>query len=270
MTLEGGKITSKVLKETWGAEKNKLFPEDIGILVNDFLVDNFKPILDFNFTANVEENFDTVAAGKLVWNQLIADFYKPFHNMVEKTLTVSRPTNAERVLGVDPKSGKSVSVRIGRFGPLAQIGESDDPEKKFMSLGKGQLIETITLEEALKLFDLPRTVGNYMDKEVTCAIGRFGPFIKYNGGFISLGKGNDPRTIDLESCITIIEEHAKKEAEKFIKDFPKEGISVLNGRFGAYIKKGKDNFKIPKGTDPKTLELEEVLEIIDKGSKPKK
>jgi len=266
LTLEGGKITSKVMKETWGAEKNKLFPEDIGIVVNDFLVENFKAIVDFNFTAKVEEDFDTVAAGKLVWNKLIGDFYKPFHELVEKTLAISRPANAEKVLGKDPKSGKNVSVRIGRFGPLAQIGDSDDPEKKFMSLGKGQLIETITLEEALKLFDLPRVVGIYNEKEVSCAIGRFGPFIKYNGGFISLGKGNDPRTIDLQGCITIIEEHIRKEKEKFIKEFPKEGIQVLNGRFGAYIKKGKDNFKIPKGSDPKALELEEILNIIEKGA----
>jgi DNA topoisomerase-1 len=269
LTLENGKITSDVLKETWGAEKNKLFPEDIGIVVNDFLVENFESIVDFNFTAKVEEDFDTVAAGKLVWNKLIDDFYKPFHKLVEDTLVISRPANAEKMLGQDPATGKNVYVRIGRFGPLAQIGDNDDPAKRFMSLGKGQLIETITLKEALKLFELPRLVGTYNDKEVSCAIGRFGPFIKYDGGFISLGKDMDPRTIDLQNCIRLIEEHAKKEKEKFIKDFPKEGIQILNGRYGAYIKKGKENYKIPKGTEPQSLELEEVLSIIEKSGTKK-
>jgi len=269
LILEEGKISAKVLKETWGAEKNKLFPEDIGIVVNDFLLDNFESIMDYNFTAKVEEDFDTIAAGKLVWNKVIEDFYRPFHKQVEKTLEISRPTNAERLLGKDPKSGKNLYVRIGRFGPLAQIGDNDDPEKRFVSLSKGQLIETITLEEALKLFELPRVVGSYKGKEIVSGIGRFGPFLKYDSKFISLGKEKDPRTVDLENSIEIIEEHFKKEKEKIIKDFPKEGMQILNGRFGAYIKRGKDNFKIPKGTDPKSLELEEVLAIIAKGSNRK-
>jgi DNA topoisomerase-1 len=269
LILEEGKISAKVLKETWGAEKNKLFPEDIGIVVNDFLLDNFESIMDYNFTAKVEEDFDTIAAGKLVWNKVIEDFYRPFHKQVEKTLEISRPTNAERLLGKDPKSGKNLYVRIGRFGPLAQIGDNDDPEKRFVSLSKGQLIETITLEEALKLFELPRVVGSYKGKEIVSGIGRFGPFLKYDSKFISLGKEKDPRTVDLENSIEIIEEHFKKEKEKIIKDFPKEGMQILNGRFGAYIKRGKDNFKIPKGTDPKSLELEEVLAIIAKGSNGK-
>jgi len=270
LNLEKGTITSKTLTETWGTEKNKLFPEDIGILVSDFLVENFDSIVDYGFTAKVEESFDKIAEGKLVWNEVIAQFYKPFHKKVEETLLISRPTNAERSLGVDQKTGKSVFVRIGRFGPLAQIGESDDPDKKFMSLGKGQLIETITLEEALKLFDLPRSVGTYNDKEIIAAVGRFGPYIKYNEGFISIGKDNDPRTIDLDTCKMLIDAHVKKEAERLIKEFPKEGIEILNGRFGAYIKKGKNNFKIPKGTDPKALDLEGALKLIEKGGKSKK
>lgn len=270
LKLEKGTITSKTLTETWGTEKNKLFPEDIGILVSDFLVENFDSIVDYGFTAKVEESFDKIAEGKLVWNEVIAQFYKPFHEKVEETLLISRPTNAERSLGVDQKTGKSVFVRIGRFGPLAQIGESDDPDKKFMSLGKGQLIETITLEEALKLFDLPRSVGTYNDKEIIAAVGRFGPYIKYNGGFISIGKDNDPRTIDLDTCKMLIDAHVKKEAERLIKEFPKEGIEILNGRFGAYIKKGKNNFRIPKGTDPKALDLEGALKLIEKGGKSKK
>ncbi|MFA5848793.1 MAG: type I DNA topoisomerase [Bacteroidales bacterium] len=270
LRLEKGTVISKILTETWGAEKSKLFPEDIGILVNDFIVENFDAIVDYGFTAKVEEDFDRIAEGKLIWNDVIAEFYKPFHKKVEETLLVSRPANAEKVLGTDPKSGKTVSVRIGRFGPLAQIGESDDPEKKFMSLSKGQLIETITLEEALKLFDLPRSVGSYKEKEIIAAIGRFGPYIKYNGGFISIGKDNDPHTIDIDTCIKLIESHAKKESEKLIKGFPDEGIEILNGRFGAYIKKGKENFKIPKGTDPKTLDIETTLKLIENGGKSKK
>lgn len=272
--LSKGKITSKTKKENWGAEKSKLFPEDIGILVNDFLIDNFKAILDYNFTARIEESFDKVAEGKLVWNELIADFYKPFHEQVNITLAESRPTNAERLLGTHPATGKNIYARIGRFGPLAQIGDSEDPDKKFMSLAKGQLIETITLEEALKLFELPRNIGSLDGEDIICAIGRFGPYLRYKGKFISLGKENDPYTIDLEKSIEIITEHTKKEAQKLIQDFPELDAQVLNGRFGPYIKKGKENFKIPKGTDPATLDQDAVKEIIEKGatksSKPKR
>ncbi|HBZ25799.1 MAG: DNA topoisomerase I [Bacteroidetes bacterium RIFOXYA12_FULL_40_10] len=267
ISLAKGKITHHLKKESFGAEKNKLFPEDIGILVNDFLTENFETILDYNFTAKIEEDFDLVAEGKLVWNKLIADFYKPFHKRVDETLTVSRPTNAEKLLGTDPKSGKSVYVRIGRFGPLAQIGESEDPDKRFVSLAKGQLIETITLEDALKLFQLPRVVGTYMGEEITCAIGRFGPYIKYKGAFISLGKESDPYTVDLQKCIELIDESSLKEAQKNIKSFPAEGIDILNGRFGPYIKKGKENYKIPKGTAPESLEISTILEIIEKAEK---
>ena len=269
ITLLNDKISSKTKKEKWGAEKSKLFPEDIGILVNDFLMDHFKSILDYNFTAKIEESFDKVAEGKIVWNKLIEEFYKPFHKKVETTLEESRPTNAEKHLGIDPDTGKNIYARIGRYGPLAQMGESDDPDKKFVGLAKGQLIETITLEEALKLFELPRTVGTYQDHDITCAIGRFGPYIKYKGKFISLGKENDPYTIDLEKSIELIIEHAKKEAQKHIKSFPEIEAEVLNGRFGPYIKKDKKNFKIPKGTDPTTLDQEAVMSIIEKGSKTK-
>lgn len=264
IVLEKREISSALKTEIWGVEKSKLFPEDIGILVNDFLVENFQSIIDYNFTAGIEEDFDLVAEGKLVWNKLISDFYKPFHSRVDETLTISRPTSAERVLGTEPKSGKKVLVRLGRFGPLAQIGENDDPEKRFMSLAKGQLIETITLEEALKLFDLPRVAGTYNGQEVVCAIGRFGPYIRYNGSFISLGKDNDPHTVTLEKCISLIEEHSTKEAKKSIKSFTEDGIEILNGRFGAYIKKGKNNYKIPKGVTPESIDLEMAREIIAK------
>lgn len=267
IVLTKGKITSKTKKETWGAEKSKLFPENIGILVSDFLLDHFKAILDYNFTAKIEESFDKVAEGKLVWNQLIADFYEPFHKQVNITLAESRPTNAERLLGTDPATGKNIYARIGRFGPLAQMGESDDPEKKFISLAKGQLIETITIEEALKLFELPRIVGSYQGEDIICAIGRFGPYLRYKGKFVSLGKDNDPYNIDLEKSIEILKEHAKKEAQKLIKSFPELDAEVLNGRFGPYIRKDKKNFKIPKGTDPATLNQDAVLEIIEKSAK---
>ena len=270
-TLEKDEVKHKELKEVWGAEKNKLFPEDIGILVNDFLVENFESEIDFGFTAKIEEEFDSVAAGTLKWNKVIDEFYVPFHKKVDVTLQVSRPANAERQLGTDPATGKNVCVRLGRFGPLAQIGDSEDPEKRFVSLGKGQLIETVTLEEALKLFSLPRTVGEYNGNTIIASSGRFGPYIKYMGSFISTGKDSDPYTIDLESAISIIETNKKSEQQKKIKSFPEEGIDILNGKYGAYIKKGKNNYKIPKGTDPATMDLESVKKIIDEnGEKSEK
>lgn len=262
ITLKGGKITSQTKTEITGAEKKKLFPQDIGILVTDFLGKNFENILDYGFTAKVEEDFDKIADGELVWNKVIADFYSPFHSQVEQTLQESSHTNAERVLGTDPASGKTMTVRLGKFGPLVQKGTNDDPDKQFASLQKGQLIESITLEEALKLFELPRTVGEYNGKPMVAAVGRFGPYIKYDGKFVSLGKAYDPRTIEADSAIALIEEHARKEAEKFIAEFPAEDIQVLNGRFGAYIKHAGQNYKIPKGTDAKTLDAAACLEII--------
>ncbi|MBQ7773695.1 MAG: type I DNA topoisomerase [Bacteroidales bacterium] len=262
ITLKGGKITSQTKTEITGAEKKKLFPQDIGILVTDFLGKNFENILDYGFTAKVEEDFDKIADGELVWNKVIADFYSPFHSQVEQTLQESSHTNAERVLGTDPASGKTMTVRLGKFGPLVQKGTNDDPDKQFASLQKGQLIESITLEEALKLFELPRIVGEYNGKPMVAAVGRFGPYIKYDGKFVSLGKAYDPRTIEADSAIALIEEHARKEAEKFIAEFPAEDIQVLNGRFGAYIKHAGQNYKIPKGTDAKTLDAAACLEII--------
>lgn len=267
IVLDNDKIEESVSKEVYGTEKGKLFPEDIGILVNDFLTENFKAIVDYGFTAKVEEDFDKIAAGSLVWNKVIDQFYKPFHDTVDDALRTTRPTNAERVLGTDPKSGKQVSVRLGRFGPLVQIGETSDPEKRFMSLAKGQLIETITLPEALKLFDLPRTVGTYKDKDITCAVGRFGPYLKYDNAFISLGKDLNPYTVDLETSIALIEAHFTKESKKSIKVFEKEGIEILNGRFGPYIKYDGKNFKIPRGKKADELDLEAAMAIINSSGK---
>ena len=262
LTLKKGAIKSETLTEKTGVEKNKLFPQDIGILVTDFLSNNFENILDYGFTAKVEETFDQVAAGQLIWNELIGDFYAPFHNKVEETLKESVHTNAERLLGTDPVSGKPLIVRLGKFGPLVQKGANDDPDKHFAGLPKGKLIESITLEEALPLFELPRTVGEYNDKTIVAAIGRFGPYIRYNSKFISLGKLYSPYTVTIEEAINLIEESAKKEAEKFINEFPEFDIQILNGRFGAYLKHGGENYKLPKGVEAKNLTAEECLEII--------
>lgn len=267
LILKNGTIKSSTLTEKTGVEKGKLFPQDIGILVTDFLGENFENILDYGFTAKVEESFDKVAAGKLVWNKLIKDFYTDFHKKVEETLKESAHTNAERVLGTDPASGKTLIVRLGKFGPLVQKGENDDPDKQFAGLPKGKLIESITLEEALKLFELPRTVGEHEGKSIVAAVGRFGPYIRYNGKFVSLGKLYSPYTITAEEAVALIEENAKKEAEKFINEFPELDIQILNGRFGAYIKHAGENYKIPKGKEAKALTAEECLEII-KGTKP--
>jgi len=255
-------INKKTLTEITGTEKAKLFPSDIGMLVNDFLNEYFKNIVDYGFTANVEEEFDKIAEGKMVWNKMIGKFYKPFHENVNQTMEVQR-INAERILGTDPKTEKTVSVRIGRFGPLAQLGNNDDEKKQFASLQKGQLIETITLEEALKLFELPRPVGSYEDKEIVAAIGRFGPYVRFGSEFVSLKKEDNPYTVTLERAIELIEEKRKKEREKHIKTFEKEDIQVLNGRFGPYIAHAGNNYKIPKGSEPKELTLEECLAIID-------
>ncbi len=265
--LKGDKIAETLHKELYGAEKQKFFPQDIGILVTDFLGNSFKNILDYGFTARVEESFDKVAAGELVWNELISDFYAGFHSQVEETLKEGSVTHSERELGRDPQSGKRMIVRLGKFGPLVQKGENDDPDKQFASLPKGLLIETITLEEALKLFELPRTVGEYEGKTIVASVGRFGPYIRYNGKFVSLGKVYNPYTVTLEESIALLQESARKEAEKFINSFPEEDIQILNGRFGAYIKHGGENYKIPKEVDAKTLTLEECLNII-KSAKP--
>ncbi len=262
LSLKKGALSKQTLTENTGAEKAKLFPSDIGILVNDFLVEHFQNIMDYGFTASVEEEFDEIAEGKLIWNKMLAKFYKPFHKDVEKTLEVSRPTNAERVLGVDPKSGKQVSVRIGRFGPIAQLGEAEDEKKQFASLQKGQLIESITLEEALKLFDLPRPVGEYEGLEVVAAVGRFGPYVRHGKAFVSLKKEDSPYTVTIDRAIELIEEKRKKEREKFITVFEADDIQVLNGRFGPYIAHAGANYRISKGTDPAGLTLEDCKAII--------
>lgn len=270
LTLEGGKIKDKDKKEIYGLDKNKLVPTDIGIVVNDFLVEYFPKVVDYHFTADVEKEFDKVAAGNKQWNDIIKAFYGEFHPVVEETLEMRMEHKAgERVLGEDPKTGRQVAVKIGRYGPLAQIGVPEEDEKPlFAALQKTQSIETITLEEALKLFDLPRNLGPFRDKNMTVAIGRFGPYIRHDGKFVSLPKEYDPMEVTSEEAIAIIEEKERKDREKIIKTFDEEpGLQVLNGRYGPYIAFDKKNYKIPKTQEPSELTLEMCKEIIEKTPK---
>lgn len=274
LTLKNGNINEEIRTENTGAEKSKLFPTDIGMVVTDFLQQYFPQIMDYNFTASVEEEFDRIAEGEMDWRKMLKDFYRPFHQEVEKTSETSERASGERLLGVDPNSGKNVYARIGRFGPLAQIGESDDENKKFASLRKDQRLEMITLEEALELFKLPRISGQYEGKDMKIAIGRFGPYIQHNSAFYSIPKTDDPMSVSLERCIEIIEAKRKADADKEIKIFAPErpDVRLLNGRWGPYLAIGKDNFRLPKGTDPLTLSLQDCLQLAEEqgGGKSKK
>nr|WP_319572350.1 type I DNA topoisomerase [uncultured Draconibacterium sp.] len=274
LTLKDGKIKEEEKTEITGAEKNKLFPTDIGIVVNDFLMDNFDQIMDYNFTADVEKEFDDIAGGKMVWNEMIDKFYQPFHGKVEHALENAERSKGERILGVDPKTGKEVSVKIGRFGPLAQLGEVSQEEgaekPQFSSLRTGQHIETITLDEALDLFKLPRELGEYEDKKVTVAIGRFGPYVRHDNKFVSLGKEDDPYSVQLDRAIELIEAKREKDRKAVIKKFDEDvELQVLNGRWGPYIKHGKKNYKIPKTTKAEELSFEDCMKIIESAPEPK-
>ena len=266
--LKGSDIKSSFSKKTFGSEKKKLFPSDMGMVVTDFLSAHFTNIMDYNFTAKAEEALDDIAEGDMEWQKMISQFYNPFHENVELTLKNSERNSGERILGSDPQSGENVIVRIGRFGPMAQIGEGENV--RYAGLRKGQLMETITLEEALELFKFPRKLGMYEDKEVSVGIGRFGPYIKHNNSFVSLKKGeDDPGTITLETAITRIEEKRESDRNKLIKAFD-NGIQILNGRFGPYISYEKKNFKIPKTKQAAELSLEECMELIAKEDTKKK
>ena len=274
LTLENGEIKEEEKTEITGAEKNKLFPTDIGIVVNDFLMDNFDQIMDYNFTADVEKEFDDIADGKMVWNEMIDKFYQPFHGKVEHALENAERSKGERILGIDPKTGKEVSVKIGRFGPLAQLGEASQEEgaekPQFSSLRTGQHIETITLEEALDLFKLPRELGEYEGKKVTVAIGRFGPYVRHDNKFVSLGKEDDPYSVQLDRAIELIEAKREKDRKAVIKIFEEDAeLQVLNGRWGPYIKHGKKNYKIPKTTKAEELSFEDCMKIIETAPEPK-
>ncbi len=262
--LKNNSLTEEEKTENFGFEKAKLFPTDIGTVVNNFLVQHFENILDYNFTAYIEEEFDEIAEGKLVWNKMIRDFYDPFHKQIEKTLEQSKKVSGEKLLGPDPQSGENVYVKIGRYGPMAQIGEGDGTNKpRFAGLKKGQSIETMTLEEAMELFKLPRHLGLFETFEVIVSTGRFGPFVKHKSAFYSLKKEDDPLEITLDQAIDLIHEKRKKEKEKLIKSFAEDDkLKILNGRFGVYISYDRQNYKIPKGTDPKELTFEECRKII--------
>lgn len=275
LKLKLGKISDKIKEENTGAEKSKLFPTDIGSVVTDFLTEYFPEVLSYNFTADVEKEFDNIADGKIKWTKSIDKFYKKFHPIVEDTMKNSERQVGERVLGVDPKSGRQLSVKIGKYGPLAQIGTVEEEEKPvFASLRKDQSIESITLEEALDLFKLPRQVGEFEAKVMTVAIGRFGPYIRHDGAFYSLPKTDDPLEISAERCVEIIENKRTEEKNRIILTLGENSeIQVLNGRFGPYFTCDKINYKIPKGTDPATLTLEKCQELIaaqpDAGAKKK-
>ncbi len=275
LKLKGDKISDTIKSENTGAEKSKLFPTDIGIVVTDFLTEYFPDILNYNFTADVEKEFDHIADGKINWTKSIDKFYKKFHPIVEDTLKNSERQVGERILGTDPASGRQLSVKIGKFGPLAQIGTSEEEEKPvFASLRKDQSIESITLEEALELFKLPRQVGEYEGKVMTVAIGRFGPYIRHDNAFYSLPKTDDPMSVTTERAIEIMEEKRNAEKNRTISVLGENGeIQVLNGRYGAYFTFNKINYKIPKDTEASSLTFEKCQELIaaqpDAGEKKK-
>lgn len=273
LQLKEIKISEETKEEIAGREKSKLFPTDTGAVVNDFLVKHFERILEYSFTANVEKQFDEIAEGSKKWNNMIEEFYKPFHKSVELTLENAERHTGERELGSDPKTGNRIIARIGRFGAMVQMGETESEEKpKFASLLKGQSIESITLEEALDLFKLPRDLGEYNEQPVSTNIGRFGPYVKYGSSFVSIKKtdGDDPFTIELPRAIELIEAKIKADKEKVIKLFDEnENVQVLNGRYGPYIRMDKKNIKIPKDREPKDLTLEDCLLLAEEASKAK-
>ena len=269
LTLNKKGIQESTKTEMVGADRNKLMPTDIGIVVNDFLMEYFQLVMDYNFTAKVEKEFDAIAEGEENWTKVIDNFYQVFHPVVEQTAAIRTEHKVgERQLGIDPKSGKPVFVKIGRFGPVAQIGESnpdkDNEKPQFATLLKGQSIETITLEEALKLFELPRTVGEYEGKVVVAAIGRFGPFIRHDGKFVSIPKDKNPISITLEEAIELIQQKREKDENRFIKKFEEDPeLEILNGRYGPYIAYKGKNYRIPKtGYTPAEMTLDDCMKLI--------
>lgn len=276
MTLENGEFHSFVGQEITGAERLKLFPTDIAILVNDFLETNFGSIIDYNFTAKIEKEFDDIADGNKEWKDMLANFYTPFHTLVEDTTENSERVTGQRLLGLDPKTGKNIYCRMGRFGAMVQLGETpendEDPKPKYAGLKKGQTLGEITLEEALELFKLPKVLGTYNEKDVKVAIGRFGPYVQNGSLFASIPKEEEPVDLKLDRAIELIEAKIKADKEKFINSFDHESgeIQILNGRWGPYIKYNKKNFKIPKEEDPKELTMERAYDLIQNPVKPKR
>ena len=267
LTLDGEAVNTEVKTENYGAEKAKLFPTDTAMVVNDFLVAHFPVIVDFQFTAKVEDEFDQIANGLEDWTQMLTDFYGKFHATIEAGQDIERNTlGSTREIGVHPETGEKITARLGRYGPYVALGDTTDPEIKptYANLRKGQFIESITLEEALDLFKLPRIIGQFEEKDMTAALGRFGPYVRHDSKFFSLTKEQDPHTITAEEGVTLIELKRKTDAERLIKAFPENpDIQVLNGRFGPYIVAGKKNVKIPKGEEPTELTLERCQELAD-------
>lgn len=266
LTLKNDAIGSETKTEITGAEKSKLFPTDTAMVVNDFLIEHFPNVIDYSFTARVEAEFDEIAQGQKVWEDMLENFYGKFHQRIESSESINRAdVSGARALGSDPATGKTILARLGRYGPFVQLGEenAETGEKPvYASLRKGQFIESLSLEEAMDLFKLPRIVGMYEDKEMITAIGRFGPYIRHEGKFYSLPKTLDPMTLTAEEAIELITAKRKADAEKLIKDFPENpDVQVLNGRYGPYIVVGKKNVKIPKGKEPEELTLQECLDL---------
>ncbi|MBL7691135.1 MAG: DNA topoisomerase I, partial [Flavipsychrobacter sp.] len=275
LILKSDSVTRLSESENVGAEKSKLFPTDLGMVVTDFLREHFKTVMDYDFTASIEAKFDHIAEGKQQWNKMLDEFYHPFHESVEHTMENASRAKGERELGVDPESGKPVVARLGRFGPMVQIGVAESEEKpRFAKLRTNQSIETISLEEALELFRLPRNLGMFEEGDVVVNIGRFGPYAQHAGQFYSLKKEMDPYTVGLDEIAPLIEEKRKAKAESEIKVFEKEKIRILRGPYGPYIKQGLRNYKIPKEKTekPEDLTLEDVKAIIEdvKANPPKK
>ncbi len=269
ITLKNNNVNETMGHDKAGQIKNKLVPTDIGNVVTQFLLQYFVNVMDYNFTAKVEKEFDEIALGHKVWNNMIDVFYKPFHQRVETTIEKSEKFSGEKLLGKEPATGNNVFVKIGRFGPIVQIGNTESEEKpRFAALKKGQTLNNITLQAALDLFKFPRTIGSYEDAEMVVSIGRFGPYVRHKSKFFSLGIEDDPLTVEDERAIVIIEEKRKKDREKIIKKFDKnEDVQVLNGRWGPYISIGKKNYKIPKGTEPVSLNLDDCLKIAKETDK---
>ena len=260
-------MSAKTLSESFGKEKNRLQPTDIGMLVNDYLEQQFAPIIDYNFTANVEKEFDRVAEGDITWDKMIAAFYGPFHRMVDTAIeTQSDKHGQARVLGADPKTGRTVKARIGRYGPMVEIEGEGEEKPRFASLKKGQLIESITLDEALALFALPRTLGEWEGEPMVVGLGRFGAYARWGKStFASLAKGDDPYTLTLERGVELIKAHQAQRtaANTPIRSFAEDpDMLVKNGRYGAYIAYKGKNYRIPKGTKPEELTLDECLKIV--------
>lgn len=266
LTLKNGDIKKEEKTEITGAEKSKLFPTDIGMVVNDYLVENFKKVLDYNFTAKVEKEFDEIAEGGMGWKDMISNFYEPFHETVEDAVENSESAKGERLLGVDPKTGQNVYVKIGKYGPIVQLGETDQEEKpKFASLHGDLSISNITLEQALSLLSLPLEIGEYKGEQILASIGRYGPYVKWKGKFYSLGKEADITKTELNEAIKIIEQKEEEARNRVINEFNTVDppILILNGKYGPYINQGKKNYRIPKDKEPKALTLEECQEIIN-------